>query len=47
MRDRPLKLGVLGAGVIATADHGVLSHLGPIGDEVEVVAIADTLFDRA
>ena len=47
MSDRPLKLGVLGAGMIATYGYGVLPNLGPIRDKVEVVAISDPLLDRA
>ena len=47
MTEGALRLGVLGAGMIATVDYGVLPNLGPIQDKVEVVAIADPLLDRA
>lgn len=43
----PLKLGLLGAGMIATVDYGVLPNLGPVGDRVKVVAISDPLVERA
>lgn len=44
---RPLKLGVLGAGMIATYSYGVLPNLRHIADKVELVAIADPMMDRA
>jgi predicted dehydrogenase len=47
MRERPLKLGVLGAGMIATVDYGVLPNMGLIENDVDVVAIADPLLERA
>src|SRR5689334_14500957 len=47
MSHQPLKLGVLGAGMIATYPYGVLPNLGRIPEKVEVVAIADPLFERA
>jgi predicted dehydrogenase len=43
----PLKLGVLGVGMIATVDYGVLPNLGLIRDEVELTAVADPMFERA
>jgi len=43
----PLRLGVLGAGMIATVDYGVLPNLGPIAHRVTVVAIADPVIERA
>jgi len=43
----PLRLGILGAGTIATAGYGILPNLGPIGDEIELVAIADPVLERA
>lgn len=42
-----VRLGVLGAGMIASVNYGVLPNLGPIGDRVRVVAIADPVLDRA
>lgn len=42
-----LRLGILGAGMIATVDYGVLPNIHHIADKVEVVAIADTMVDRA
>jgi predicted dehydrogenase len=39
----PLKLGVLGAGMIATGSVGVLPNLGSIRHKAEVVAIADVV----
>ncbi len=45
--ERPLRLGVLGAGTIATASYGVLPNLGPIRHKVELVAIADPEVERA
>ncbi|HEX4214364.1 MAG TPA: Gfo/Idh/MocA family oxidoreductase [Candidatus Dormibacteraeota bacterium] len=42
-----VRLGVLGAGMIASVQYGVLPNLGPIGDRVEVVAIADPVLERA
>ncbi|GAA1220023.1 Gfo/Idh/MocA family oxidoreductase [Rhodoglobus aureus] len=42
-----LRLGILGAGMIATVDYGVLPGMQHISDKVEVVAIADPVVDRA
>jgi len=39
----PLKIGVLGAGMIATGAVGVLPNLGSIRHKAEVVAIADVV----
>jgi predicted dehydrogenase len=47
MSATPLKLGVLGVGMIATVDYGVLPNLGLIQDDVEITAVADPLLDRA
>ncbi|MEJ1109520.1 MULTISPECIES: Gfo/Idh/MocA family protein [unclassified Kribbella] len=44
---RPLRLGVLGAGMIATGAVGVLPNLASIRHKVEVVAIADMVPDLA
>ncbi len=46
MERKPLKLGVLGAGMIATYSYGVLPNLHHIADKVEVVAIADPMGER-
>lgn len=45
--ERQLRLGVLGAGTIATVSYGVLPNFGPIRHKVEIVAIADPEVDRA
>ncbi|MBI2775733.1 MAG: Gfo/Idh/MocA family oxidoreductase [Chloroflexi bacterium] len=37
----PLRVGVLGAGMIATIGYGYLPHLGRIRDRVDMVAIAN------
>lgn len=42
-----LRLGILGAGTIATVSYGVLPNIGPILDKVELVAIADPVTERA
>lgn len=47
MVTEPLRLGILGAGTIATVSVGVLPNLGKISDKVSAVAIADPVFDRA
>ena len=47
MDRRPLKLGVLGTGMIATYSYGVIPNLRHIPEKVELVAVADTAFDRA
>ncbi len=43
----PLRVGVLGAGMIATVRYGVLPNLSWIEDKVSVVAIADPVRERA
>jgi predicted dehydrogenase len=45
--ERPLKIGVLGAGMIATYSYGVLPNASHIRDKAEVVAIADPVYERA
>jgi predicted dehydrogenase len=47
MQSRPLKLGVLGTGNIAIAQVGYLPNLRMMHEKVEVVAVADTVFERA
>ncbi|HEX4215125.1 MAG TPA: Gfo/Idh/MocA family oxidoreductase [Candidatus Dormibacteraeota bacterium] len=47
MSEAPIRLGVLGAGMIATVGYGVLPGLRHIPDKVEVLAIADPALDRA
>jgi predicted dehydrogenase len=42
-----LRVGVLGAGVIATADYGILPNVQYISSKVRVTAIADTVPGRA
>lgn len=43
----PLRLGILGAGTIATSGIGLLPYLPQISDKVTAVAIADVDKDRA
>jgi predicted dehydrogenase len=43
----PLRIGMLGAGMIATVGYGILPNLKWITDKVEVVAIADPVVERA
>lgn len=43
----PVRLGILGAGTIATSSFGVLPHLAKIRAKVEVVSIADPVLARA
>lgn len=45
--DKPMRVGILGAGMIATVGYGVLPNLSWIRDKVEVVAIADPVAERA
>src|ERR687894_2740426 len=47
MEREPLRLGVLGAGMISTYQYGVVPNLRHISEKVDVVAIADPVFDRA
>jgi predicted dehydrogenase len=42
-----LRVGILGAGMIATVGYGYLPHLGKIRDRVELTAIADRRLDQA
>jgi predicted dehydrogenase len=42
-----LRVGILGAGMIATVGYGYLPHLGKIRDRVEVVAIANRGIEKA
>ncbi len=42
-----LRVGVLGAGMIATISYGYLPHLAKIRDRVEVTAIADRHLEKA
>ena len=42
-----MRVGILGAGMIATIGYGYLPHLGKIRDRVEVTAIADRRLDQA
>ncbi|MGW5363296.1 Gfo/Idh/MocA family protein [Actinopolymorpha pittospori] len=43
----PLRIGVLGAGMIATVNYGVLPGLQWIRDKAQVVAISDPVVERA
>jgi predicted dehydrogenase len=43
----PVRIGVLGAGMIATHPGGVLPNLDPLGEDVEVCAIASRTRSRA
>ena len=45
--DRPLRVGVLGAGMISTVGYGYLPHLHQIRDRVVVAGIADRDLARA
>jgi predicted dehydrogenase len=45
--DRPLKLGVLGTGMIATFHYGYLPGTRYIADKVEIAALCDPVVDRA
>lgn len=47
MERQPLKLGVLGAGMISTYPYGVVPNLRHIQHKVNVVAIADPVVERA
>lgn len=42
-----MRVGILGAGMIATVGYGYLPHLGKIRDRVELTAIADRRLDQA
>ena len=44
---RPLRIGVLGAGVIATAEYGVLPNMVHLAGKAAVTAIADIVPGRA
>ncbi|GAB3436895.1 Gfo/Idh/MocA family protein [Flindersiella endophytica] len=46
-KQAPLRIGMLGAGMIATVGYGILPNLKWIADKVEVVAIADPVVERA
>jgi predicted dehydrogenase len=39
--ERPLRVGILGAGIIATIGYGYLPHLGKVRDRIRLVAIAN------
>lgn len=44
---RKIRLGLAGAGMIATVHYGILPNFGPIADKAEIVAIADPVVERA
>ncbi len=43
---RKTRLGILGAGMIATVDYGVLPNFAPLRDRAEILAIADPVTER-
>ena len=43
----PLRVGVLGAGTIATARYGILPNLSHVKGAIDLVAIADPVVERA
>jgi predicted dehydrogenase len=43
----PLRVGLLGAGMIATCDYGILPNLGPLSGRVQIVAIANSTMEKA
>ena len=47
MERQPIRLGVLGTGNIAIASVGYLPNLRLMHEKVEVVAVVDTVFERA
>lgn len=47
MTQNPLRIGLLGAGTIATSNNGYLSGLAEMRDQVQTVAIADVVPGRA
>ena len=47
MTAQPLRIGILGAGMIATCDTGILPNLGPVADQVVVAAIASPRIAKA
>jgi predicted dehydrogenase len=42
-----VRLGIAGAGMIATVSYGILPNFAPMADKAEIVAIADPVVDRA
>jgi predicted dehydrogenase len=44
---RKIRLGLAGAGMIATVEYGILPNFGPIADKAEIVAIASPSVERA
>lgn len=47
MDHQPIKLGILGCGMIATYSYGVIPNLRHMPEKVELVAVADSIFERA
>jgi predicted dehydrogenase len=45
--EKKVKLGILGAGMIATFDYGYLPNVPVLADKLEVAAIADMAYDAA
>lgn len=46
MADAPLRTGILGVGTIATSQQGFLPGLVEMPEDIELVAVADPVFDR-
>jgi predicted dehydrogenase len=44
---KKVRLGLAGAGMIATVHYGILPNFGPIADRAEIVAVADPVVARA
>lgn len=47
MGNRPLRVGILGAGMIATVGYGVLPNLRHMPGKTEIIAISDPVAERA
>lgn len=47
MDRRPIRLGVLGAGMISTYPYGVIPNLKQMPEKVQLIAVADPVFERA
>src|SRR5690606_15723981 len=43
----PLRIGILGAGMIATTPYGVLPNMAKLADKAELVSIADPVTELA
>src|SRR5688572_5226822 len=47
MDRQPMKLGILGTGMIATYSYGVMPNLRHVPEKAQIVAVADPVFERA